>query len=162
MTRVQHKDALAFQRLAQRYRPRLERFALRMLGDAEAARDAAQETLVRLWQKADLYTDQGSFDGFIYTLAKNECLRRSHTRPPLVCLDDLPADLTCPTLELSLGARIARAVHELPDQQRLVFILSEYEGLSYDQIALIVGCPRGTVGSRKHAAVKALARALLP
>jgi RNA polymerase sigma factor (sigma-70 family) len=61
-----------------------------------------------------------------------------------------------------LERRVRRAVVELPEKLRTVFVLSFYEGLGYKAIAEVVGCSVGTVGSRKHLAVQRLARSLGP
>jgi len=162
MVQVKSGDAHAFRVLSERYRPRLERFAWRLLGDTEDAQDAAQEILLRLWQKASLYRNQGSFDGFVYTLARHICIRQREKQYKTERLDEIPVTATGTTPQWGLAARVAAAVRRLPQQQRLVFILSEYEGLTYEQIAQVLGCPKGTVGSRKYLAVRALTHALLP
>jgi RNA polymerase sigma-70 factor (ECF subfamily) len=62
----------------------------------------------------------------------------------------------------ALADAVRRAVQALPAPQREVFILSHYEGLSYQEIAGVLGCPLGTVASRKHLALEALRRRLAP
>ena len=70
-------DDRAFVELARRLRPRLEGFGLRLSGDAEAARDLAQETLIRLWRGASQYRPDGRLLPYVYTVALN--VRRSLT-----------------------------------------------------------------------------------
>ena len=161
MRRARAGDPDAFGALAARYRPRLERFARRLLRDPESARDAAQEALLRLWSKAHLYEPRGSFEAFLYTLATRVCLRAMTRERGHVSLEGLPEPQSSGRGELELGRMIAEALAQLPDDQRLAFVLSEYEGLSYEEIAAVLQCPKGTVGSRKHAAVRALRQNLL-
>jgi len=161
MQKAKQGDTEAFGALAARYRPRLERFAARVIGDGEAARDACQDILLRLWQKADLYDPQDSFEAFLYTLARNVCLRKAASDSSHRATGPVDEDALSVDPDPLRGRQVAEAVQALPEDQRLVFILSEYEGLSYEQIAQVVGCPKGTVGSRKHAAVQALRERLL-
>lgn len=83
-------DEEVFRTLSRRHRQRVERFARRYVGDADLARDLAQETLIRLWQGARTYAAGGCFRSFLYTIVRNVC--RSHARQngSLVALD-MPA-----------------------------------------------------------------------
>ena len=69
-----------------------------------------------------------------------------------------PARGLVPSLHDAIGQVLLR----IPEIQRVIFVLSEYEGLSYQEIAEVVGCPYGTVASRKYAAVEALRTQLRP
>jgi len=67
-------DDEAFATLARRWRPKLEAFAARTLGDAETARDAAQDALVRIWRAAGTYRPEGRFASYVYAVIRNVCL----------------------------------------------------------------------------------------
>lgn len=62
----------------------------------------------------------------------------------------------------ALSEAVRAAVLALPEAQRTVFVLSQYEGLGYREIAAVLDCPLGTVASRKHLAVETLRRRLRP
>jgi len=156
MGRVICGDQEAFSRLADIYRPRLERFSLRMLGNADLARDAAQETLLRLWEKAHLYRPRGSFEAFLFTIARNVCLRQAERRRGTVGLEQAHGVAAHGEPEPTIVSQVREALAALPEEQRLALVLSEFENLSYEEIGQIIGCPKGTVGSRKYAAVRAL------
>jgi RNA polymerase sigma-70 factor (ECF subfamily) len=149
-------DDEAFRALARRHRRRLERFALRYADDHETARDLAQETLIRLWRAAGRYEPGGQFLAYLYTIASNVCRSRA---PGLAAgdrgeLPEVPAPE--PSAYDERTDAVKRAVRGLPERYREVVVLSAYEGLSYDEIAAVVGCPRGTVASRKATAVRLL------
>ncbi len=157
MQAARRGDEEAFRALCRRDRPRIERFARRFVGDADLARDLAQETLIRLWQGARTYADGGCFRSFLYTIARNVC--RSHARSPAPegSLDprEDPARVQAPDAGGPTDA-VRRAVAGLPGCYREIVVLSVYEGLSYGEIASVLGCPKVTVASRKAAALRLL------
>jgi RNA polymerase sigma-70 factor (ECF subfamily) len=103
---------------------------------------------------------------FLLTITRNLCrdhVRRSRPTDPIEAAHDR-AD-TRPTAEDAALANerteaIRCAIAALPEEQQVVLILSHYEGVPYTEIAAIVGCPAGTVASRKHYALAALRRHL--
>lgn len=172
MGRAAAGDTEAFGRIVTAYQPRLTRFAERMLGgDAEAARDIAQEAFLRLWRNRERYEPQGELERYllrtVHNLCRDDRRRRARFRGPTIALEDcgtlgdtrsLPPHEAMQAHSLSEAVRVA--VGCLPEPQRAVFVLSHYEGLGYQEIADALGCPIGTVASRKHLAVAALRHAL--
>jgi len=157
-------DAAAFGMLVRAYQNRLVRFAARLLNDSELAQDAAQEAFLRLWRGRAAYQPCGCLQAYLFRTVRSvcsDCARRSH-----------PAETLAGTLEASgpdpaffaeaksLTDAVQAAVHRLPEPQRIVFLLSHYEQLSYAEIADVLDCPVGTVASRKHQAVETLRRKL--
>lgn len=168
---ARHGDTRAFGLLVARYQGRLLRFAARMLGgDADAAQDVVQEAFVRLWTRRADYQPQERLDAFLLRVTRNLCYdrtRRTAFRSSLPlddCMetasDDPGPDALLRTVLLAQAVR--EAIADLPDAQRVVFVLSHYESLRYDEIALLLDCPPGTVASRKHHAVAFLRRRLAP
>ena len=162
-------DTQAFGKLAERHQRRLVRFAERMLGDADAAQDIAQETFLRLWHVRSRCPAQSDLSFYLLRIARNLCLDYFRSHHITASLDETtdPA----PTAQCGLTALIEfRALAEsvrlsaqtLPEPQRVVFVLSHYEEMSYREIAQAVGCPVGTVASRKYQAVETLRRRLKP
>jgi RNA polymerase sigma-70 factor, ECF subfamily len=164
-------DTDAFGHIVARYQGRLTRFAARMLGgDADAAQDMVQEAFLRLWQSRSRYAAQGNLDRYLLRVVHNLCIddqrRRSrHSDEPLETGPENAVGVPGPEEKaqaVSLADAVREAVSRLPDEQRAVFILSHYEGMCYQDIADALGCPLGTVASRKHLAAQALRRALKP
>jgi RNA polymerase sigma-70 factor (ECF subfamily) len=161
-------DKDAFACVVKKHERRLLHFAYRMMADWDAASDVVQDALVRLWQSRARYSEQGSDVAYLLRLVRNACIDyvRSNRNNNHVCIDeDVPSALpTCESQALSVGMQDAlqRALLRIPETQRVVFVLSEYEGMTYQEIAQVVGCPKGTIASRKFAACEALRRELRP
>ena len=157
-------DAAAFTVLVRRHQRRIVGFACRLLdGDLALAEDAAQETFLRLWRVAPTYRSHGTLTAYLFRIVRNLCadLRRA-ARPtvPLDTLSHYSVNDDALQDQRTTAAAVQKALTELPDAQREVFILSHYEGLSYQEIADLLGCPPGTVASRKYHATLGLRRCL--
>jgi RNA polymerase sigma-70 factor (ECF subfamily) len=135
-----------------------------------------------LWRSAPNYRPIAKFTTFLYCIAKNVCLKElaKIQKFPLVSSLDEPIsedvnyDLYTVTEEVEddrytpenavlnqeLSRKIQEAIASLSSDHRLVFILTEYHGMSYQEVADIVQCPIGTVASRKNAAVRKLRKML--
>jgi RNA polymerase sigma-70 factor, ECF subfamily len=147
-------DEEAMASLARRHRPRLERFAYRMLHDQAEAEDVAQETLIRLWRSASAYRPEGRFLAYLYTLARRRCL--SHAGASEAGRAPDPGQHAAPGPDGSADGETMRCLHGLPRIHREVLVLSVCEELTYAEIAEVLGLPRGTVASRKAAALRML------
>lgn len=164
MRRVADGDTQAFAQIIRTYQGRLVRFAARFLGDADAAQDAAQEAFVRLWRLRARYQPRGCLQAYLLRTIRSVCLDYARAARPWEGLD-AECEQATPGPETlaqqnSLADAVARAVQSLPERQRAVFILSQYEGLSYAEIAEVLACPVGTIASRKHQATETLRRKL--
>jgi RNA polymerase sigma-70 factor, ECF subfamily len=161
-------DEWSFAALVRRHRPAVERFARRMLGDADAARDVAQDVFVRLWRAAGSYRAEGRFSEFLYTITRNVCRNhaaRGHRECALDPSWDAAAAGPAPDADPSAQAEAQRALAGLPEPYREVLALTLFEGMSYAEAAEVLAVPRGTVASRKAAGVRMLRerlRGLLP
>jgi RNA polymerase sigma-70 factor (ECF subfamily) len=169
MQQIAEGDAQAFGKLVARYQRRLIRFAERMLGESDAAQDIAQETFLRLWRARSRCPVSGDLDVYLLRIARNLCLDYLRAHHPTESLDEkapaLPAaedGLAASVQSRVLAEAVRQVVLALPEPQRVVFILSHYEERSYKEIAEIIGCPVGTVASRKYQAVETLRRRLKP
>lgn len=167
-------DGRAFELLVQRHRKPILNFVYRFMGDHEVAEDMSQEVFLRLWASAGTYLPIARFTTFLYTIARNLCLNalaKSRNSPSMQSLDEADvqvdrqvqgkiADPSGSPEREAIGReterRIMEAVSKLSPEHRLVFILTEYHGLPYQEVAAIVQCPLGTVASRKNAAVRQL------
>jgi RNA polymerase sigma-70 factor, ECF subfamily len=170
----------AFGELVDRYDSRLVNFVYRTVGDRERAQDLVQETFVRVYRHLHRFDQTKKFSTWIYTiasnLAKNELRNRS--RNPLVLFqtikknwdaDHRPLEWEDETMKPDdlfrkrhLREMVEKAVEELPEHHRLVFVLRELEGRTYEEIAEITDTNLGTVKSRLNRARNNFARIVAP
>jgi RNA polymerase sigma-70 factor (ECF subfamily) len=165
MRRAAGGDAQAFGAIVQAYQSRLVRFAMRLLGDSEAAQDAAQEAFLRLWRLRASYQPCGCLQAYLFRTIRSVCVDYARAARPWDAPAEGRAGGTAPDPAVliqaqSLADAVRQAVQSLPETQRVVFVLSQYEGLSYAEIADVLDCPLGTVASRKHQATETLRRKL--
>ncbi len=170
----------AFGELVNRYHVRLLNFIYRTIGDRDRAEDLVQETFIRVYRHLHRFDQTKKFSTWLYTiagnLAKNELRNRS--RNPLVLFqaikgtwdsDNRPLEWEDNTYrpddlfrKRHLKETIDRAVAELPDHHRIVFVLRELEGKTYEEIADITGVNLGTVKSRLNRARNNFAQIVAP
>jgi RNA polymerase sigma-70 factor (ECF subfamily) len=182
LRRVAGGDAEAFAVVVEHHQERLLRLCRRLLGDAEEARDAAQEVFLKAYRGAAGYEPRGQVYTWLYRIAVNHCLNRLRRRrvvrflpwsgaaggeaadaeaPPF----DPPSEAPGPEDELAARQRwrrVRRAVAVLPDNQRAVLVLVRWEGLSYREAAEVLGISVGAVESRLVRAMRNLGAALGP
>jgi len=157
----------AFRALFEAYKDRVYSIALRFSGDEALAMDIAQDVFVKLFSSIGEFRGEAAFSTWIYRLVVNCCLdhkRRSWRLIPIA--DDLLAMLRAPgdsldrMLHSEMRERVRAAVEKLSPELRMVVVLRYTEGLSYDEIAEVLGCASGTVASRLNRAHKMLERRL--
>lgn len=161
-------DAEAFRKLFESYAPRVKAYMMRQGADATLAEDLAQETLMMVWRKAALYSDEkGSATTWIFTIARNlriDRLRREVAWQPMPeDAEEEASDDPSPDEEVSLKERRERVraiMRSLPEDQTEVVVLSYIEGLSHSEIAERLGLPLGTVKSRMRLAYSKIREAL--
>jgi RNA polymerase sigma-70 factor (ECF subfamily) len=159
-----------FARLYARYYSRVYRMAYGMTGRHDAAEDLAQEVFIRAYQKINLFGGQSSFSTWFYRLAFNHALNYAKARRNLRAedagdLDRLPSTTSSRQMDKKLlqdevQAQVHRALFSLKPRLRLVVILRDIEGLSYEEIAERMNCSTGTLASQLKRARQMLARKL--
>jgi RNA polymerase sigma-70 factor (ECF subfamily) len=173
-------NSRAFGELVDRYDKRLLNFVYRTVGDRERAQDLVQETFVRVYRHLHRFDQTKKFSTWIYTisgnLAKNELRNRS--RNPLVLFQTIKKNWQADHRPLEwedtklrpddlfrkrhLKEMVEASVDQLPEHHRIVFVLRELEGKTYEEIADITGCNLGTVKSRLNRARNNFARIIAP
>lgn len=167
-------DVSAFNEIVARWERRLYNFVYRYLGNAEDAKDITQESFVRAYSHLDGFRGQSKFSSWLYQIALNLCrskLRRQKSHPtvsiddreednPLWALPDQRATPAEYTLEQERALAVREALAQLPEAQRTVIILKEYNGLKFREIAEILDTPESTVKSRLYHGLENLAQAL--
>lgn len=166
MARVAEGDREAFSELMADTEDMVFAVCLRVMRDREAARDATQETFVKVFRKADRYKGDAAVTTWMYRVAVNTCydmLRKAKRRAfdPLPDHVD-PADHQAqdPFTSVDLHGPVADTLAALPDEFRMAVILSDVEGLALAEVADILEVPVGTVKSRIFRGRKLLAREL--
>jgi RNA polymerase sigma-70 factor (ECF subfamily) len=159
---AQQGETSAFNQLVLTYQSMVYNLAYRILGDADAAADASQDTFISAFRAIKKFRG-GSFKAWLLRIATNTCydqLRYKQRRPtsPLEALlveTDSPSYFTDSaegpedyTLRQELGQVIQAGLNTLPSDQRVALVLSDVQGFSYQEIAEITRVSLGTVKSR--------------
>lgn len=152
--RARRGDHDAFAELARASVARLDAIARLILRDADLARDAVQEALVKAWRDLPGLRDPDSFDAWLHRLTVNssiDAVRRRRRRVIEVELTPIhdPA-IPDETVRVADRDQLARAIERLDPEQRAVIVLHYYLGLPLQEAALALGIPVGTVKSRLH------------
>jgi RNA polymerase sigma-70 factor (ECF subfamily) len=161
LDRLRAGDAPAFEELVMTYQHRVFGVALRMLGNRAEAEDVAQEAFVRAHRALGAFRGDAKLSTWLYAITSRLCLNRLASgerrmarqgEDALLRLSDAgprpDAALERRELETALG----RAIAELPEDRRIVVVLRDLEGLSYEEIAQVLELELGTVRSRLHRA----------
>ena len=178
--RVQNGDQQAFALLVAKYQRRIFRLISRFVADPATAEDIAQETFLRAYRAIRNFRGDSQFYTWLYRIAVNTAKRSALTcaRSPVFPENSQnpEQDETFPrqeqlssmdTPEAVMASRelvnaVNAAMEELPEELRSAIMLREIEGLSYEEISHMLGCPVGTVRSRIFRARESIARRLRP
>jgi len=143
--RVGQDDLAAFECLVRRHQISALRTARRFLGDEHEAEDLAQDAFLQIYRQAHRFNpDVASFKTWFFTILANLC-RNAIKKRRLVYYEELPEgalEAGDPDSALALSEQrraLARAIFNLPTNQRLAFILCHYEGFSYAEAARSLG-----------------------
>jgi RNA polymerase sigma-70 factor, ECF subfamily len=167
-------DAESFNQLILRWERPIYALAYRTIGREEDARDVCQETFLRAFRALPAFRGQAMFSSWLYRIALNLCrdwMRRERRAPMIqapdgVDLMDLAASVEPSESIEDLVARkdlaklVERAMARLPEEQRTAIVLKEYHGLTFQEIADLVGCPLSTVKTRVYQGLTVLRREL--
>jgi RNA polymerase sigma-70 factor, ECF subfamily len=160
----QRGDYDAFRLLFEAHKDRVYSIALRYSGDQAEAMDIAQETFLKLLSSIQDFRGDSSFESWLYRIVVNRCLdhqRRGRKLMPFIedMLDAAESALS-KLLRAEVENDVQAIVGKLPPEQRIVVVLRYTEGLSYEEIAAILNCSKGTVASRLNRAHSVLERRL--
>jgi len=182
--RCKQNDLAAFEELVCRYQGKLYNFVCKTTSNAQDAEDLVQDIFVRVYRSLHRFRGESTFQTWLYRRAHNMCVDRSRHVSRRVratfSLDARPAgredstgeqrrelaDATAVPSDLAerqeLRQQVRQCVAKLSEKLRVVVVLYDLQGFSYDEIAQILGCPLGTVKSRLFNARVELARLLEP
>jgi RNA polymerase sigma-70 factor (ECF subfamily) len=166
-------DADAFEHLYRVHKTRIYALCMRMMGNADLAEEATQDTFMLAFQHLATFRGAAKFSTWLYQVARNTVLMNlRHTRVQRVELsvgemeDDQESSsglesLAGPSINLVTRIQLERAIATLPAGYRMMFILHDVEEYEHHEIAEMLGCTEGTVKSQLHRARKKLRRHLL-
>jgi RNA polymerase sigma-70 factor (ECF subfamily) len=174
-------DARAFEVLVRRHRTPVFNFILRFTGHRARAEDVLQETWLKVVRSASEYEAKAKFTTWVYTIARNLCVDSARkesyrqtasleasvtgaegdeSRPLGESLPDEGASPERGAYNARVRPLLERALAGLPEEQREVFVLREYSGIPFKEIAEVTGVSENTVKSRMRYALEGLRRRL--
>ena len=181
MLRFKDGDTEAFDTLFAKHMRGIVNFAYRFVRNREIAEEMAQEVFLKVYENASGYRIKARFTSWLYRIATNVCLneiRKPQFRVPHQSLHASPIDgendedrkLEYGTVagpdrifeQRDLSRMIRRALEQIPEKQRIAFILNKYQELSYSEVADVMDSSEKAVKSLIHRAKEALAERLKP
>ncbi len=175
-----HGDLHAFNTLVWRWQKPIYNFILRYIGDAEEAKDLCQKTFLQAYRHLKRLRDPARFKSWLYQISANLCrdeIKRRHrnhvysleamqesgdakSAPPLEVQQDDPDHPERHLRRVELEGMLQRALQLIPEEQRVVVIMKEYQGLKFTEIAQALDAPLNTVKSRMYYGLSALRKVL--
>ena len=162
------KDRAAFAKLFDHFAPRVKSFMLRKGASAELAEDLVQETMIAVWTKASQYApERGAASTWVFTIARNLRIDRIRRESSAFFVDlegfDAPSEDNANDDNLNRSQEddhVARALAQIPAEQRELLILSYVEDVPQVMIAQRLKLPLGTVKSRMRLAYRRMRKLL--
>lgn len=167
-------DLDSFNQLVVRWERPIYALAYRVIGREEEARDVVQEAFLRAYRSLGGFRGQAKFSSWLYRITLNLCRDwiRRHRRAPFVetpegvDMVELAGDTGATesvedaAARKNLGGFVSRALDALSEEQRTAIVLKEYQGLTFQEIADLLGCPLSTVKTRLYQGLVVLRREL--
>ncbi len=169
--RSQRGDLRAFDLLVLKYQGRIAALVSRYVSDAGEVEDVTQEAFIKAYRALGKFRGDSAFYTWLYRIAanaaKNHLVAKGRRPGADATIEDaegfdeggLLSESASPEA-LAMGEELAEvvesALNELPDELKAALMLREFDGLSYDDIADVLGCPVGTVRSRIFRAREAI------
>ncbi|OBS10398.1 RNA polymerase sigma factor RpoE [Acidihalobacter prosperus] len=176
--RVQSGDMRAFDLLVRKYQHKILNLIGRYVHEPSAAQDVAQEAFIKAYRGLGNFRGESAFYTWLYRIAintaKNHLVAESRRSPEYeVNAEDAERldgesglkEYATPEGELlseEIRQRVFNAIETLPEDLKTAITLRELEGMSYEEIAQVMGCPIGTVRSRIFRARESIDRSLRP
>jgi RNA polymerase sigma-70 factor (ECF subfamily) len=149
---AQDGDIESFERLIQKYHPKLIYYVRRLTNDEEATKDVLQNVWLEVYHQLRTLRSHKAFSVWVYRIARNKAVefvrRRQHDAFEDIEIETIPDKCDEPKIEIDNGSRLHKALQELKPEHREVLVLCFFEEMSYEQIADVINSPIGTVRSR--------------
>ncbi len=168
MTARRDNEIERFEALVREHQSAIYRVAYRLCGNQDETEDLVQETLIETFESFPRFRPGTHFDRWVFRIMRNTFIDGVRRRPRvrIESLDagvpgaggelqlreivDLGSSPDAAMMAQTLDEPIQRALDALPEEFRLVVVLADIEGLSYEEVSEVAGCPIGTVRSRLH------------
>ncbi|HWP82746.1 MAG TPA: RNA polymerase sigma-70 factor [Bacteroidota bacterium] len=161
-------NSAAFEAVFRSYYPRLCRFAFRLVGSKPLAEEIVQNVFVRLWEKRNDGPPINSLKTYLYQAVKNQAINHLKQEEKWTSIDgdllETTPDFANPEQEIrqkEILDAVEEAIQLLPPRCRLIFTMHRFDGLSYAEIADVLGISRKTVETQMGRALKSLRRLLI-
>ena len=168
VSRFQKGEEGCFDELVRKYQNKIYSLAYRMVHNSEDAWDLAQDTFIRAYKGLSKFKKKSAFYTWLYQICVNLCINFSkksarqrnynYEKIDEAMIMQSPTHKTPETdlRQKNLQTALQAAIKELPEQQKAVFLLRQYDGLKNDEIAEVVGCSTGAVKAHYFHAVRKL------
>lgn len=175
VNKINAGDDTAFEQLVHIYEKKVYTMALRMTGNQEDACDLSQEVFLRIYRSLAQFKNESSLSTWIYRLSSNVCIdflrrRKKHPQLPLVTeqedgeheieISDMRYNPESEYDKQEIRQQLAQALEYLTAEHRQIVVLRDISGLSYAEIASVLGIEEGTVKSRLFRSREQLRRLL--
>ena len=167
---VREGNESAFNELVKRWHPRVYNYALRYSNDRIFAEEVTQKSFLHLYEKLDQLRDVSKFKGWFYKIVNNECLsegrklKRKNNLFTVTSSFPSVSDMNNPEKiynRKERGQVVLIALQQIPEEQRQVIIMKEYEELKFWEIAEITGESENTIKSRMYYGLDAMRKILM-
>lgn len=174
MTKTNASDSDAFREILRTHQTTIFQLVYRMVGNRADAEDLTQEIFWKVYRKLDTFQEESSLGTWLHRIASNTCLdylrKKHHSTEYVDDWEALEFRMNLPSVQNSLEKIIRQehmeqvqdALAELPEKQRLVFLLYYQQDLSYREIAEVLEIPLKTVGTHLHRSRSQLRASLEP
>lgn len=158
LRRIATSDAGALEELYLLYSGRVLGFLRQLCRDAEVAEDLVQEVFLAVWRKASSFdASRGDVAGWLFTICRHKWIDCRRRRRPTAELDAMEYDPPAPAASGDLRILLDKAMRILSDAEREALRLAYFGGLTYEETALHLALPLGTLKSRIRVALKKIA-----
>lgn len=166
---IREGNEWSFNTLVNRWYKRIYNYALRYGNDTTLAEEVTQKSFIQVYQKIDTLRDVSKFKPWFYRIANNFCVTeaRKNTRKRRVMADveNIPVPVDHNSAQTSFEYKekclmVRQALQQIPEEQRQVIIMKEYEGLKFREIADILGESENTIKSRMYYGLDAMRKLL--
>jgi len=164
LKKIKDGDVASFELLIKDYQVYAYNIAYRMMGNEEDAKDAAQEALIKVYKSIHKFKETSSFSTWLYRIVMNTCKDELKKRKEKVLSLDKEMETDDGTMSREIGDEslnpskivernevshvVQEAINTLPDANKMVIVLRDIQGLSYEEISQVIKEPVGTVKSR--------------
>ena len=178
VSRVQRGEKAAFDQLVLKYQHKIIQLVNRYVKDPSEAQDVAQETFIKAYRALARFRGDSAFYTWLYRIAINTAKkylvsrsrRSSDYEVDVQEAEQIDSSLKLKNLDTpeqllsndEIVKTIQAAIDELPEEMRIAIMLREFDGMSYEDIAMTMDCPVGTVRSRIFRAREAIDKKLKP